>query len=100
MPNLHELLKELVAKGASDLHITTGVPPMMRLHGRINPMGADALSAAETKALAYSMLTDAQKHKFEENRELDFSFGVKGLARFRANVYLQRGAVAVAIRTI
>jgi twitching motility protein PilT len=73
---------------------------MIRLHGKISPMGAEPLSAAETKALAYRMLTDAQKHKFEENRELDFSFGVKGLARFRANVYLQRGAVAVAIRTI
>jgi twitching motility protein PilT len=100
MANLHELLKELVAKGASDLHITTGVPPMIRLHGRIMPIGTQPLMAADTKALAYSILTDAQKHKFEENRELDFSFGVKGLARFRANVFMQRGAVAVAIRTI
>ena len=100
MPNLHELLKELVAKGASDLHITTGIPPMIRLHGRVMAIGAQPLAAAETKALAYSILTDAQKHKFEENKELDFSFGVKGLSRFRANVFMQRGAVAVAIRTI
>jgi len=100
MPNLHELLKELVAKGASDLHITTGLPPMIRLHGRVVPVGTEPMAAAETKALAYSMLTDAQKHKFEENKELDFSFGIKGLARFRANVFMQRGAVAVAIRTI
>ncbi|MGH7361578.1 MAG: type IV pilus twitching motility protein PilT, partial [Candidatus Methylomirabilales bacterium] len=100
MPNLHELLKELVAKGASDLHITSGIPPMIRLHGRVMAIGAQPLAAAETKALAYSILTDAQKHKFEENKELDFSFGVKGLARFRANVFLQRGAVAVAIRAI
>ncbi|HEV8663240.1 MAG TPA: type IV pilus twitching motility protein PilT [Candidatus Methylomirabilis sp.] len=100
MANLHELLKELVSKGASDLHITTGIPPMIRLHGLVMPIGTQPLAAAETKALAYSMLTDAQKHKFEENKELDFSFGVKGLARFRANVFVQRGAVAVAIRTI
>jgi twitching motility protein PilT len=100
MPNLHELLKELVAKGASDLHITTGIPPMIRLHGRVTAIGTQPLAAAETKALAYSILTDAQKHKFEENKELDFSFGVKGLARFRANVFMQRGAVAVAIRSI
>ena len=100
MPNLHELLKELVAKGASDLHITTGIPPMIRLHGRVTAIGTQPLAAAETKALAYSILTDAQKHKFEENKELDFSFGVKGLSRFRANVFMQRGAVAVAIRSI
>ncbi|MEK7366522.1 MAG: type IV pilus twitching motility protein PilT, partial [candidate division NC10 bacterium] len=100
MPNLHELLKELVAKGASDLHITTGIPPMIRLHGRVTAIGTQPLAAAETKALAYSILTDAQKHKFEENKELDFSFGVKGLARFRANVFVQRGSVAVAIRSI
>ncbi|MGH7364767.1 MAG: type IV pili twitching motility protein PilT, partial [Candidatus Methylomirabilales bacterium] len=62
MPNLHELLKELVAKGASDLHITTGIPPMIRLHGRVTAIGTQPMAAAETKALAYSILTDAQKH--------------------------------------
>ena len=100
MPNLHDLLKEMIAKGASDLHITTGIPPMLRLHGRMVPAGAQPLTPAETKTMAYSILTEAQKQKFEEQRELDLSFGVKGLSRFRANVYMQRGAVAAAIRTI
>lgn len=90
----------MIEKGGSDLHLTTGVPPMLRLHGRLMPMDLPPLNPAETKALAYSILTDAQKQKFEEEKELDFSFGVKGLSRFRANVFLQRGAVAVAIRTI
>jgi twitching motility protein PilT len=100
MVNLQDLLKTMIEKGASDLHLTTGVPPVLRLHGRLIPMEIQALAPAETKSLAYSILTDAQKHKFEEEKELDFSFGVKGLSRFRANVFLQRGAVAVAIRTI
>jgi len=90
----------MIEKGGSDLHLTTGVPPMLRLHGRLTPMDLPPLNPAETKALAYSILTDAQKQKFEEEKELDFSFGVKGLSRFRSNVFLQRGAVAVAIRTI
>ena len=100
MPNLHELLKEMVDKGASDLHITTGIPPMIRLHGHLTTVGSQPLAPAETKSMAYSILTDVQKQKFEEQRELDLSFGVKGLSRFRANVFVQRGAVGVAIRTI
>jgi twitching motility protein PilT len=100
MPNLHDLLKEMIDKGASDLHITTGIPPMMRLHGHLTPIGSQTLTPSETKAMAYSILTDVQKQKFEEQKELDLSFGVKALSRFRANVFVQRGAVAVAIRTI
>jgi len=100
MVNLHELLKTMIEKGASDLHITTGISPMMRLHGRMVPLGDKPLTPPETKQIAYSVLTDAQKHKFEENKELDFSFGIKGLSRFRANVFIQRGAVGMAIRTI
>ena len=100
MTNLDQMLKELVARGASDLHITTGIPPMIRLHGHLRPLGDSPLAPAATKQLAYSILTDVQKQKFEEQKELDFSFGVRGLGRFRANVYLQRGAVGVAIRTI
>jgi len=73
---------------------------MLRLHGRLMPLDLPPLTPADTKSLAYSILTDAQKHKFEEDKELDFSFGVKGLSRFRSNVFMQRGAVAVAIRTI
>jgi twitching motility protein PilT len=98
--NLHQLLKAMVDKGASDLHITTGSPPQLRVDGELVPLKMAPLSAVETKQLCYSVLTDAQKAKFEEDNELDLSFGVKQLARFRANVYMQRGAVAGAFRTI
>jgi twitching motility protein PilT len=98
--NLHQLLKAMVDKGASDLHITTGSPPQLRIDGELVPLKMAPLSAVETKQLCYSVLTDAQKAKFEEDNELDLSFGVKQLARFRANVYMQRGAVAGAFRTI
>ncbi len=100
MANLHQLLKAMVEKGASDLHITTGSAPQLRIDGRLVPLKTSALSPVETKQLCYSILTDSQKHKFEEENELDLSFGVKGLSRFRANVFMQRGAVAGAFRTI
>lgn len=101
MANLHDLLKYMIEKGASDLHITTGIAPSIRIDGKMKPIpGLDALTATSTKDLCYSILTDAQKHKFEENSELDLSFGVKNLSRFRANIFVQRGAVAAAIRTI
>jgi len=100
LANLHQLLKAMVEKGASDLHITTGSPPQLRIDGKLVPLKTGALSPVETKQLCYSILTDAQKHKFEEESELDLSFGVKGLSRFRANVFMQRGAVAGAFRTI
>ena len=98
--NLHQLLKAMVEKGASDLHITTGSPPQLRVDGELVPLKTAQLTPVETKQLCYSILTDAQKHKFEEENELDLSFGVKGLSRFRANIYMQRGAVAGAFRTI
>ncbi len=100
MANLHQLLKAIVEKGASDLHITTGSPPQLRIDGKLVPLKIPPLSPVDTKQLCYSILTDAQKHKFEEDSELDLSFGVKGLSRFRANVFMQRGAVAGAFRTI
>jgi twitching motility protein PilT len=98
--NLHQLLKAMVEKGASDLHVTTGSPPQLRIDGRLVPLKTPPLTPVETKQLCYSILTDAQKHRFEEDNELDLSFGVKGLSRFRANVFMQRGAVAGAFRTI
>ena len=100
MANLHQLLKAMVEKGASDLHITTGSPPQLRLDGKLIPLKTNPLTPVETKQLCYSILTDAQKHKFEEESELDLSFGVKSLSRFRANIFMQRGAVAGAFRTI
>jgi twitching motility protein PilT len=98
--NLHQLLKAMVEKGASDLHVTTGSPPQLRIDGKLVPLKTPPLSPVDTKQLCYSILTDAQKHRFEEDSELDLSFGVKGLSRFRANIFMQRGAVAGAFRTI
>ena len=100
MASLYDYLKTMIEKGGSDLHITTGSPPRLRIDGKLIPMDIPTLTPADTKALCYSVLTDAQKHKFEEHNELDLSFGVKGLSRFRANIFMQRGAVAGAFRTI
>ncbi|HEY3434529.1 MAG TPA: type IV pilus twitching motility protein PilT [Solirubrobacterales bacterium] len=99
-PTLNELLKSMVEQGASDLHLTTNSPPQIRLDGKLKPLSFPPLSPSETKQIAYSILTDNQKHRLEENLEIDFSFGIKGLARFRANVFHQRGAIAAAFRTI
>ncbi len=100
MATLYELLEIMVKRNASDLHITTGSPPRLRIDGKLVPIDHPPLDAKDTKELCYSVLTDAQKHKFEQNQELDLSFGVKGLSRFRANIFMQRGAVAGAFRTI
>lgn len=90
----------MLEKDATDLHISTGTPPRIRIDGTLSPMNEPPLTPADTKALCYSILTDAQKHKFEENNELDLSFGVKGLSRFRGNIFVQRGAVSGAFRMI
>jgi twitching motility protein PilT len=99
--SLSDLLRKLTDAGGSDLHITTNSAPQIRVHGHLRSLeGYRQLSSADTKQLAYSVLTDAQKHRFEENLELDFSFGVKGLSRFRANIFNQRGAVGAVFRAI
>ncbi|MBI5755504.1 MAG: type IV pilus twitching motility protein PilT [Nitrospirae bacterium] len=98
--NLYELLQLAIQRGASDLHITTGSPPQMRVNGKLVPVDNTPLTASDTKQMCYSILTEAQKHRFEEENELDLSFGVKGLSRFRANIFVQRGAVSAAIRSI
>jgi twitching motility protein PilT len=100
MATLYDLLKMMIEKNASDLHITTGSPPRLRIDGKLVNIDHPPLSPTDTKTVCYSILTDAQKHKYEENNELDLSFGVKGLSRFRANIFMQRGAVAGAFRTI
>jgi twitching motility protein PilT len=97
---LSELLKRMLEMGGSDLHITTNTPPQVRVHGHLTPLDMPPLTPAETKQLAYSVMTDAQKHRFEEELELDFSFGLKGLARFRANTFNQRGATGAVFRVI
>src|SRR4029077_13918889 len=98
--NLHQLLRAMIEKGASDLHITTDSPPLLRIDGSIVPLKLPPLGPVETKQLCFSVLTEEQRAHFEKHNELDLSFGVKGLSRFRANVYMQRGAVAGAFRTI
>src|SRR2546423_6839873 len=97
---LSDLLKKMLELNGSDLHISTNSPPQVRVHGHLQPLDMPMLNPAETKQLAYSVLTDAQKHRFEENLELDFSFGLKGLARFRGNLFNQRGATAAVFRVI
>jgi len=97
---LHQLLKTMIEKGASDLHITTGSAPLLRIDGSIVPLKLPPLSPIDTKQLCYSVLTEEQKVHFEKNNELDLSFGVKNLSRFRANIFMQRGAIAGAFRAI
>src|SRR2546427_6305615 len=98
--SLSDLLKRMLEMNGSDLNITTNSPPQIRVHGHLVPLDLPQLTPAETKQLAYSVITDAQKHRFEEHLELDFSFGLKGLARFRGNLFNQRGAVAAVFRVI
>src|SRR5213596_2214791 len=100
MTTLPELLKTLVEMDGSDLHIATSTPPQVRVHGHLQRLPLPELQPSETKQLVYSVLTDSQKKRFEETLELDFSFGIKGLARFRCNVFQQRGAVGAVYRLI
>jgi len=99
--SLRVLLQEMIQKGASDLHITVGDKPKLRVDGDLADSGVNhVLAPKDTLALAYSILTENQKKRFETEDELDFSFGVQNLSRFRGNVYKQRGCVAMAIRQI
>jgi twitching motility protein PilT len=100
MLTLAEMLHKTTEAGASDLHLTIGAPPQMRVDGKLNPLDQPVLTPADTKRLAYSVMSDSQKHAFEEKWEFDFSFGIKDLCRFRANIYTQRGAVAAVFRVI
>ncbi|HEX8451004.1 MAG TPA: PilT/PilU family type 4a pilus ATPase [Longimicrobium sp.] len=99
--NLRSLLEEMIERGASDLHITAGERPKLRVDGNITDSSSDfILTPKDTLQLTYSILTENQKKRFETEDELDFSFGIQNLARFRGNVYRQRGCVALAIRQI
>jgi len=101
IPPLSDLLRRMVDSGGSDLHITTNSPPRIRVHGELKPCeDLPLLGPADSKQLCYSILTDVQKHRFEENLELDFSFGIKNIARFRGNLFHQRGAVAGVFRVV
>ena len=100
MATLPELLKTMVDLNGSDLHIATNTPPQVRVNGRLQRLPMPELVPSETKQLVYSVLTDSQKKRFEETMELDFSFGIRGMARFRCNVFSQRGAVGAVFRLI
>jgi twitching motility protein PilT len=100
MPTLPELLTMTVDLHGSDLHLSIAAPPIVRIHGELRRLEFPELSPADTKALAYSVLTDAQKKRFEETLELDFSFGIRGIARFRCNLFNQKGAVGAVYRQI
>jgi twitching motility protein PilT len=100
MVNLRDLLQEMIDKGASDLHITAGVPPQLRVDGDILSTEHEPMSPEMCQQIVYSVLNEEQQKRFEELKELDFSFGVKGLSRFRGNVFMQRGVTSLAIRQI
>src|SRR5881392_4005054 len=100
MTTLPELLQMMVEMDGSDLHIATNTPPQIRVNGRLQRLALPELQPSETKGLVYSVLTDTQKKRFEETLELDFSFGIRGLARFRCNLFNQRGAVGAVYRLI
>jgi len=98
--DITEMLRLCVQREASDLHIAVGRPPVLRIHGELLNLDEPPLSAADTRRLIYGILTDIQKQKFEENKDLDFSLSVTSVARFRVNAHFQRGSVAAAFRTI
>jgi twitching motility protein PilT len=100
MATLPELLKTTVELDGSDLHIATNTPPQVRVNGHLQRLQMPEMNPSDTKSLVYSVLTDAQKKRFEQTMELDFSFGIRGLARFRCNVFNQRGAVGAVYRLI
>jgi twitching motility protein PilT len=100
MITLLQLLKFATDQGASDLHIVAGSQPALRVNGRIVRVKAEALTKEQTRRLCYSVLSDNQKSRFEESHEMDFSFDVKNLARFRANFFFQKGAVSGVFRRV
>ena len=100
MINLQQLLKTVVKQNASDLHLAAGSAPALRIDSRIVRVKARDLTPEDVRKLCYSVLTDEQKARFEQNRELDFSFGIKGMARFRVNLFFQRGSVGGVFRRV
>jgi twitching motility protein PilT len=100
MVSLRDLLNEMVERGASDLHLTAGVPPKFRVDGKLESAGNDPLTPEACEKMIYSILREDQRKRFEDQRELDLSFGIKSLARFRANIFSQRGVTTASIRMI
>jgi twitching motility protein PilT len=100
MKSLKELLEIVVKDNATDLHIVAGAPPMVRINGNLYRRSSDPLTPQQAQNICLSLMTDRQKQKFEKRHEIDFSFGVAGLARFRVNVFRQKGTCSAAIRKI
>jgi twitching motility protein PilT len=100
MVTLEELLQQLVERGGSDLHISAGAPPKIRIDGKLISVDTEILDAEQSQKLVYSVLDNDQIARFEKDLELDMSFGISGLGRFRTNVFMQRGAVASAMRRV
>jgi twitching motility protein PilT len=98
--SIDQLLKIAIERNASDLHITAGLPPMLRIDGRLVPTEFPRLKPEDTRRLIYAILNDKQREKFERDLELDTSYGIPGYGRFRLNVFKQRGAVSAAFRSI
>ncbi|MEA2144555.1 MAG: twitching motility protein PilT, partial [Solirubrobacteraceae bacterium] len=96
-----EVLLEVINRRASDLHIAAGAPPMVRVRGRLTPLeGYPVLTTTDTREIVYSILSNAQRQKFENNWQLDFAYQIPGTARFRVNAYFQRSAIGAAFRLI
>ena len=98
--NIKDLLGRAIDSAASDLHITEGAPPMLRIDGKLTPVGDRILNSDDTRNMIYSLLSDEQKEKFEANLELDLSINFEDLGRFRVNVHRQKGNTEAAFRTI
>ncbi len=97
---IREILEQAKDEGASDIHIVVGKPPILRVHGMLKEVESERLMPHDAQRIIYSILNDEQQKEFEENKELDFSFGINNLGRYRANIHMQRGTVAGALRTI
>ncbi|NMF63116.1 type IV pilus twitching motility protein PilT [Brasilonema octagenarum] len=97
---IEDLMQKLIEMGGSDIHLSAGLPPYFRLSGKLTPIGNQPLSVDECQWLIFSMLNNSQRRILEENWELDCSYGVRGLARFRVNVYKERGAYAACLRAL
>ena len=100
MVDLAEMITTVLRSGASDLHITAGAPPLMRLNGALQPLKGPVLSSVDTRELIYGILTQDQRQRLETDLEIDFSYAVPGAARFRVNAYFQRASLAAALRVV
>ena len=98
--NIKKILEEMISQGASDLHLKAGLPPVVRVDGKLRHLSIERPSPKDLEEVASQILTPSQKERFTKTREVDFAFGVSGLARFRANFYVQRGSIAMVFRHV